>query len=280
MEKYLLNADDLELLKAAQILLVKVARANVLRPAQLLSVAKLQYALSQLPKVTSDMNITVSVSSPRKWFGDIETWHWWNVEWETGILRLNSGGHFYRQSTGGDTFTSMMWSVQPGEHSDFSDLRSHHRIVPDLVSYPEGVASVDLTNAKYSIEVIDPENESLEDEDVEEESEESLDDTNVFSLSTVDAAEKLIIQEVDLTRVLRQEPQYAYGVEICDHCQCDLSQRGLFIDGKNCGEMTWANMCVACFNVCGEGIGWGRGQLYARQPNGDWRMIAGFRPRE
>jgi hypothetical protein len=39
-------------------------------------------------------------------------------------------------------------------------------------------------------------------------------------------------------------------------------------------------MCVDCFNDRGVGIGFGKGQLYARQPNGDWRLVAGFQPED
>ncbi len=55
-----------------------------------------------------------------------------------------------------------------------------------------------------------------------------------------------------------------------------LAQRGLFVDGRLRNDLMWGNMCAACFNSKGAGIGWGEGQLYARQPNGDWRMVAGF----
>jgi len=39
-------------------------------------------------------------------------------------------------------------------------------------------------------------------------------------------------------------------------------------------------MCVPCFLRKGDGVEWGTGQLYARQPNGDWRLVAGFNPAE
>jgi hypothetical protein len=53
--------------------------------------------------------------------------------------------------------------------------------------------------------------------------------------------------------------------EICGHVQGEQSVK-------------WANMCADCFNDRSVGIGWGKGQLYARQPNGDWRLVAGFGP--
>ena len=37
-----------------------------------------------------------------------------------------------------------------------------------------------------------------------------------------------------------------------------------------------ANMCASCFELKGSGIGWGRGQLYAKQADGTWRLVAGF----
>jgi hypothetical protein len=55
-----------------------------------------------------------------------------------------------------------------------------------------------------------------------------------------------------------------------------LDERGIFVDGKVRNSFEWANMCALCFEKHGEGIGWGRGQLYALQPNGDWRLVAGF----
>jgi len=50
-ERYHLNAQDRDLLQAATILLKKVATAETLRPAELVSVAKLQHVLSALPRL-------------------------------------------------------------------------------------------------------------------------------------------------------------------------------------------------------------------------------------
>jgi hypothetical protein len=52
----------------------------------------------------------------------------------------------------------------------------------------------------------------------------------------------------------------------------------LFVDGKLRGEANWVNMCAACFLQKGEGIGWGVGQLYARQADERWRLLRGFPP--
>lgn len=66
------------------------------------------------------------------------------------------------------------------------------------------------------------------------------------------------------------------GIENCDGCGGSLLVRGLFIVRRLQNQLGWANMCVQCFAERGAGVGWGMGQLYARQPNGDWRLVAGF----
>ena len=108
-ELYEFDSKDLELLSAAIILLKKVAGAATTRPAQLVTVAKLQHVLSTLPQVTTCVTASVSVCCPKHQFDEIETFHWWNFEVEGDQLRISSGGYFYRPSTGGDTFTTMTW---------------------------------------------------------------------------------------------------------------------------------------------------------------------------
>jgi hypothetical protein len=39
-------------------------------------------------------------------------------------------------------------------------------------------------------------------------------------------------------------------------------------------------VCAECFFEEAEGIGWGNGQVYQRQPDGGWLMVAGFRPED
>jgi hypothetical protein len=70
----------------------------------------------------------------------------------------------------------------------------------------------------------------------------------------------------------------AYGIQVCDLCGCDLSGGGFFVDGCLRVGTLWANMCLPCFKAHGQGIGWGNGQLYARQRSGSWLLIAGACP--
>jgi hypothetical protein len=107
---------------------------------------------------------------------------------------------------------------------------------------------------------------------------EDLEQLEPWSITALDAAEESLVALVVANQVDEREPEFAHGVETCDYCGCDLSRRGVFVDGRLRDDLMWGNMCAACFAKLAEGIGWGKGQLYARQPNGDWRLVAGFEP--
>jgi hypothetical protein len=111
-ERYQFGAKDHVLLGAAAALLKKVAVTEITKPAQLVSVAKLQHVLSILPRAASGIDVTVSVSSPRRNVGEIETRDWWGVAVEKDRLSIWSGGHFNRPSTSGGSFTAGL--VQDG----------------------------------------------------------------------------------------------------------------------------------------------------------------------
>jgi hypothetical protein len=293
-DSYILGPHDKQLLDAAKSLLTKVAYAPSLHPAQLVSVAKLQHALARLPHANSELEVQVSVVGPRHTFGEVETYHYWDVTLECGTIRLASGGHFYRSSSGGDSFNTVTWEAEPGQEADLSDYSADLWMVPDLRTYADGVASVEFNTGGYSIEVTDSDNPLLEEmEDEEEVDEEEVDEDDdcgddkeattdriEFTVAPVDASEAAIAKKINKAEVDSHEPDYAYGATSCDFCQCQLNTRGLYVDGMASEGMMWANMCVPCFNVRGAGLGWGKGQLYARQSNGDWRMVAGFRPAE
>jgi len=101
-----------------------------------------------------------------------------------------------------------------------------------------------------------------------------------WSITPVDAFEKWIASQVNPQEVNAREPIYKYGVETCDICSCDLNRRGFFVDGRLRGDLMWSNMCTECLKSAGEGIGCGKGQLYARQINSVWRLVAGWCPDE
>ena len=153
-DRYSFDSRDRTLLTAADGLLKKVA-AGTLRPAQMVSVAKLRHVFSRLPRVTRDLAVTVSVIGPRRKFDEIETWHYWDIAIEDEQLSIRSGGHFYDPSTGGDSFTTMKWSATPGEAAFYDDYLESLWMVSDAQLFPEAIAGIDLRTRAYKIEIAD-----------------------------------------------------------------------------------------------------------------------------
>lgn len=116
------------------------------------------------------------------------------------------------------------------------------------------------------------------DEGEENELMEEVEDQPALAVSPVDDAERALAQMISRAEVEQRPTDYAAGAEECDYCHRSFDRCGLFVDGKLRGDSMWANMCASCFPKHGEGIGWGRGQIFARQANGDWRLVAGFPP--
>lgn len=283
--KYVLNDEDRKFLDAATLMLEKVRNSGSISAAQLVSVAKLQHALSRLPRVTPDLAVEVTVTGPRRKFGEIETFHYWDIRLSDGQLNLGSGGHFRHPSTGGDSFTSFSWEASPGGNSDVCDYRDFHSIVPDLMQFPDGIESIDFGNGTYRVDVEDSDNSFLNGSDDEEPEEQQSDDEidealkiTGFTIAPVDELEAILAAEIDRDEIMIRDAQFAYGAESCDICQSDLTSRGLYVDGNVRNSHLWANMCIPCFKTSGRGIAWGMGQLYAKQPTGQWRCVAGFRP--
>lgn len=286
--KYEFSQHDHVIVKAAKELIDKLTISNLLSPAQRVSVAKMQFALSRLPSITKDFDLRVEITGPRRSFDDIETFHWWTLIIEGEQIEVTGGGHFYRPSTGGDSFSTFHWEIVTGEPSEFIDNLIQLAIVPDAVPFDVAVNRIDFTKAKYSVEVTDSENELLdEDNDDLNSDSESIEDTNLESddddplpgplqINPVDETEIGLAALIDIAMANRMSPQYAYGVTQCDFCKRPEESLGLFVDGDVRGGGGWANMCAKCFELRGLGIGWGKGQIYARQKDGLWRLVKGF----
>ena len=62
----------------------------------------------------------------------------------------------------------------------------------------------------------------------------------------------------------------------CDLCNNSIEGQRFLIDGTLRDDpMMWGYMCPDCFEGHGSGSGWGFGQLYQRQADGKWLLMAG-----
>lgn len=101
-------------------------------------------------------------------------------------------------------------------------------------------------------------------------------DSIPLDIFPIDNTECELAANIDDETVNQMPPGYAYGAVECDFCKRPAEQMGLFVDGVVRGGFQWANMCANCFHSKGTGIGEGKGQLYAKQRNGTWRLVGGF----
>jgi hypothetical protein len=180
----------------------------------------------------------------------------------------------------------MSWIAEPGEPPEFADYSYGLAIVPDVKSFPDAVVGLDLASGDCKLKINDADNTLLQEAEElgeEFESDDSSDGDNddgagSWSLEPRDASEEKLAALVKRAEVQLKEAQYAYDIDHCDACGGSFESRGLFIDGALNGQIGWANMCAPCFLNKGTGVGWGVGQLYAKQQNGRWRLVAGFEP--
>jgi hypothetical protein len=190
-EQYKLNTRDKALLTAARVLLEKVVAARSTKHGQSKSAAKLLRILSNLPEFPSEKYVSVSVIRRSRRYGDITTSRWWEVLVEGRRIAISSGGYFYRPPSGGDSFTAMEWSATPHEAAQFNDYRDVNEIVPDLRSFPEEVATVDLGSEGYSLEIYDEDNPLLEENERKNDDDgDDDDDESPASFEDVDEARR------------------------------------------------------------------------------------------
>lgn len=291
-DSYVMNDEDWVLIRSASDLLKMLTQASWVSAAERVTIAKLQHVLAKLPHTTELDYINLSLSGPQKFFGDIKVFDWWEIDFSDGELRIQNGGYFHRPSSGGDTFTTTSWFISPDNESDYDDFLHSLKIVPDVAAFPDSVERIDLSAGGYSLTLTDEtntlleemeeeEDEEAEDDDSDEEEETEDDSENElepFELLPVDDDERELAKLVFPDEVAAHEAEYGYGAKTCGLCDCALSKRGFYVDGKLRGQAMWANFCIPCLRRNGEGIGWGMGQLYARQSNGNWRLVAGFAP--
>ena len=97
-----------------------------------------------------------------------------------------------------------------------------------------------------------------------------------FVVVALDAAERTLAKLINEEQVQNNKPTYASNAKDCDLCQRLLVDMGLFVDGNVRGRRSRAIMCAVCFLKGGETIDSNSGQLYARQADDQWRLVAGF----
>ena len=82
---------------------------------------------------------------------------------------------------------------------------------------------------------------------------------------------------VDLKEGLARNKFWMGDIDRCDMCGHDFANDIFMVDAAT-KHGPWACMCSRCFVEHGADIGWGKGQLYKRTPEG-WLLVGGFGPK-
>lgn len=176
-EGYLFDEADEAVLATTKLLVTKVLGSHLPSDAEREVVFTIANALASLPDVVSNLNISFTLTGPRRKFGDHEIYHFWTVEFVEDQIEIASGGHFYRPSTGGDTFTSFRWGAYPGFETECHEYSSSLRIVDDAKPFASEIHDLDLSERGYSVTaMIDGEDVGDENDDEEEEDDDCSDD--------------------------------------------------------------------------------------------------------
>jgi hypothetical protein len=275
---YCLNGRDQVVVAAAIQLVEKILQANFITPVEMVSMAKVLHVLKRLPKRSSAISVSTSLSGPTRVFGKRRIYHFWQVNVVEEQIEISSGGHFYRESTGGDTFTCMEWNAQPGLEAEYGDYFDQLQIVVDTQPFDKEIAAIDLAQPGYTLSVTDQDNPLLEDI-ADTDHDETEGKAELVEAELTEAEQKLATMG-DQEEGRRQGQFYANPSDVCDFCGCNLRERSFFVDGRLRGQITFASMCAECFLEKGDGVGWGKGQIYQRGSNGKWLLVAGFPPKE
>ncbi|MFV0516765.1 MAG: endonuclease NucS domain-containing protein [Aminipila sp.] len=95
------------------------------------------------------------------------------------------------------------------------------------------------------------------------------------SMINSSSAERILDDIADVDKGNKLKEYYINSPLECELCGCLLSDEKYMVDGKVKNSFGWAIMCPDCAAFCGEGVGWGTGQLYLRDDSG-WLLVGGF----
>lgn len=293
-DMYLLTDQDRALTKLASHVLHAALNSPISSWAQRVSAAKLMHVYSRLPAASSTTSVEVTFTPTRQRYGPVELGFWLTVGATDGWLKIQYAGHYYHPDTGGDSFTVFTWGAAPGNapRYDVGSLGVVRSLVDPMKCLRELVAAAE--DCRIAVE--DDENPLLEDDAIEgdqlpteaiqREALDELDDDDSDSeenegasgsvlVNPVTDADRRLLEKFEPSGICRSRAGGAYGIKNCDGCGIDMSTVGLFVDGAT-PNGPWGNYCAACCLRLGILVGWGKGQLYAQQPDGSWQGVAGF----
>lgn len=133
---YKLNSEDSLILAKVEQLIQQAAAPGMVRPAQLVTLAKLLHVLQTLPETTESVAASVSISCQLQ--GDIggSATHIWNFSVRDECLSLSTACSEYDPEGGHEYYTVMEWSIVPGSASRSVDVWDEFWMTPSFSYNP------------------------------------------------------------------------------------------------------------------------------------------------
>lgn len=153
LDLYVMEDLDWAVVGIAKQLLAKVIVSPLINESERKILYSIGERLDRLPEVSPSIDADLSVVGPRRRFEDREIYHHWTVKVLDEELSFKSGGHFYRPSTGGDSFTSFSWILLPGQRSECLDYSEGLTLGDDARPIGTAINDLDLTAPGFEVEV-------------------------------------------------------------------------------------------------------------------------------
>ena len=155
MDDHIVNPKNDSILGAAKILIDKLDKSNLLDSEDKIFIFNsIKEAIFSLPSATDGVYAKLSLSGPKRIFGKHEIFHYWEITQDTdGSIIICSSGYFFRQSSGGDRFTSMTWESYPGNEPIYTDFKEHLSLVDDADTFENEVQNIDLLLPGYELDL-------------------------------------------------------------------------------------------------------------------------------
>ena len=153
---FLLDREDWRIVRGLKKVLWQLARSAMLSSArQLEAVAGVLGFLEELPGAGREEDIEISLHGRRRKFDNgVEIYRYWTIRIEGQVLEATSAGSYFNPATGGDSFTSQYWCVEPGCDPMFSDYRDDLWMVPYLGDLADELAEMHLKKDGVEVEII------------------------------------------------------------------------------------------------------------------------------
>jgi hypothetical protein len=152
-DRYAVIPADLNLIASTIALLESVTQSARATAPQKAGLKKVIRILKAIPEAAPEGTISIELVSPRRWLGDREVFHWWNVHIEDCCLHVSSGGHLFRRQTGCETFFSFTWDAAPGLPSRYRREANGLSFKDDALNYDKETDLIHLSEPGYRISV-------------------------------------------------------------------------------------------------------------------------------